>query len=543
MYRILFTALALAATGTLAAAEETPTSLTGTIQHVLLISIDGMHSLDFTNCAKGVPGVNNGSPYCPQLAQLSKTGLVYTQAFTPKVSDSFPGLMALITGGTPASTGVWYDVSYDRSLNGPATATPGGIAAGACPAPGGTQVAYDESIDIDSTQLNGGGGINTQFLPRDPNNGCAPVWPHSFLKVNTVFEVARAAKMYTAWSDKHPAYDIVNGPSGKGVVDLYTPEINSYPVNLPNVSGCSPLPDPANAGSGHAWTDSFTNIICYDGLKVQAVINEINGKTHSGGATAPVPAIFGMNFQSVSVNQKLSNSTATGGYLDSLGTPTPQLLNAIQSVDGAIGQMAAAIQKAGLAGSTVIIVTAKHGQSSIDPNRITRIPADVAGQAPSDVLGGIGSGYPGGGLVGQADEDDASLIWLTDQTQVASSVSTLEKNEAAAGAGEIFSGPSVNLFFSLFQNDTRSPDIVVAPNVGVVYTGKKKKIAEHGGPANDDRNVMLLVANPAIPSGTFRETVETRQVALTILKLLGLSTKSLQAPQMEPTSALPALPY
>jgi hypothetical protein len=37
--------------------------------------------------------------------------------------------------------------------------------------------------------------------------------------------VVRAKGGRTAWADKHPAYDLVNGPSGKGVEDLYTPEI------------------------------------------------------------------------------------------------------------------------------------------------------------------------------------------------------------------------------------------------------------------------------------------------------------------------------
>jgi hypothetical protein len=50
--------------------------------------------------------------------------------------------------------------------------------------------------------------------------GCVPVYPHSFLRVNTIFEVIKAAHKRTAWSDKHPAYDIVNGPSGQGVDDL-----------------------------------------------------------------------------------------------------------------------------------------------------------------------------------------------------------------------------------------------------------------------------------------------------------------------------------
>src|SRR5580704_11102605 len=38
------------------------------IRHVLLISIDGMHALDYINCSRGISGVNGGLPYCPTLA-------------------------------------------------------------------------------------------------------------------------------------------------------------------------------------------------------------------------------------------------------------------------------------------------------------------------------------------------------------------------------------------------------------------------------------------------------------------------------------------
>ena len=44
-------------------------------RHVLLISIDGMHSLDFINCSQGIATVNGGAPYCPTLAALSKNGV------------------------------------------------------------------------------------------------------------------------------------------------------------------------------------------------------------------------------------------------------------------------------------------------------------------------------------------------------------------------------------------------------------------------------------------------------------------------------------
>src|SRR5579862_7026125 len=124
------------------------------IQHVLLISIDGMHSLDFINCARGVGG---GAPYCPHLAALRASGLNYLDAATSKPSDSFPGLMSIITGATPRTMGVYYDVAYDRALAPPATATGNGLAAGTC-TPGmfnGTTTEYEEGIDRNQNFLNG----------------------------------------------------------------------------------------------------------------------------------------------------------------------------------------------------------------------------------------------------------------------------------------------------------------------------------------------------------------------------------------------------
>src|SRR6266404_1210633 len=119
------------------------------IDRVLLISIDGMHALDYENC------VNGG--YCPQMAALGKHGITYTRTSTSKPSDSFPGLMALVTGATPKTVGAYYDVAYDRVLAPPAADTGNGVLHGNCSAgqPNGTRTEYEEGNDIDQTQLNG----------------------------------------------------------------------------------------------------------------------------------------------------------------------------------------------------------------------------------------------------------------------------------------------------------------------------------------------------------------------------------------------------
>ena len=533
------------------------------IRHVLLISVDGMHAVDFRNCATGVAGVNHGSPYCPNLAALGQSGVNYVAAQTSKPSDSFPGLTSIVTGGTPKTTGVYYDVAYDRSLDAPKVTTGNGVQAGPCTAygaPTGTTTEYEEGIDLDQTKLNGGapgagltdGGIrsiNPNRLPRDPAAGCAPVYPWNFVRTNTIFGVIHEAGGYTAWSDKHPSYASVAGPGGGTLDDFYSPEINSTVVALPGVRtpeglSCASIADPTQTGS---WTDSFQNIKCYDTLKVEAIVKQINGRTHTG-AEAKVPNLFGMNFQAVSVGQKLIESgVGSGGYTDAAGTPQPALLSEIEFVDASIGEMVTALKNSGNFENTMIVITSKHGQSPIDPNRYQPKPGHSGenGTTPATLLANLLplSESPLNPVGIGATEDDVSLLWLKSAATTTEAVAVLEKNGTAIGLGQIYYGPTVALNYNTPglppYGDPRTPDIIVTPNVGVTYTGSAKKLEEHGGFSHDDTNVVMLFANPGFTAKTVSAAAETAQVGPTILKVLGLNPQSLQSVQIEGTAVLP----
>jgi Type I phosphodiesterase / nucleotide pyrophosphatase len=539
------------------------------IRHVLLISIDGMHAVDFLNCSKGISGVNGGAPYCPNLAELAETGVNYLNTSTSKPSDSFPGLMALMTGGSPRTVGAFYDVAYDRVLAPPSITTGNGVAGGTCTVgvPNGTTTEFDEGIDLDKTKLNGGaatgdGGINSidpKKLIRDPFNNCAPVYPWNFVRTNTIFGVIHKAGGYTAWTDKHPSYSAVSGPgNGSNLDDYYAPDINSIPVNLPGVSGCNPLPDQTAVATSNAWTDSFQNIICYDTLKVNSVLNEIDGKTHNGSSSAPVPNILGMNFQVVSVGQKLIESslspTVTGGYVDGDGTPTASLLTEIEFADKSIGKMVEHLKHNGLLDSTLIIITAKHGQSPIDSARYTGITTSgPVTTSPATILDNGGclpfSEAPSNPTGIGPTEDDISLDWLNSSCTTLGAVAMLEKQSPAtaniAGIGQIFYGPGITQMFNTPgippNGDPRTPDIIVTPNVGVTLSGSTKKLAEHGGFAHDDVNVIMLVSNPSFECKTIYGPVQTLQVAPTVLKALGLDPQALDAVRIESTPVLPGL--
>jgi hypothetical protein len=456
------------------------------VKHVLLISVDGLHDSDLAAYAAANPR--------SAMAQLLATGVHYDHASAAMPSDSFPGLLALITGGSPKSTGVYYDDSYDRAL-----AAPGSD----CKTPG-TEVVYDESIDINTGAIDGGGGINMAALPLDPANGCAPVMPHQFLRVNTVFEVAKAAGLPTAWSDKHPAYDIVQGPSGKGVDDLFVPEINS----------------------SDDITAKAANTEAYDDIKVAAVLNQIAGKT-SAGAAGVVPAIFGMNFQAVSVGEK------TAGYTDAAGTPSADLEDALAHTDASLGKMLAALTAAGIDKDTLVILSAKHGQSAIDPSKRKVVDKKAIGA----VLDGVAPG-----LAAQITADDVALIWLTDQSKTADAQKALEAAKADLAIDKVYGPAEIVPMFGDATKDSRVPDLIIQPVEGVIYAKPTAtKLAEHGGFATGDVHVPVVVSNPALSATTISDPVATMMVAPTILAALGLDPAALLAVKAEGTTVLPGL--
>jgi hypothetical protein len=535
------------------------------VRHVLLISVDGLHQADAARFIAANPAST--------LAQLVGSGVEYSDAHTPTPSDSFPGLLALVTGGTPKSTGVYYDDSYDRTLFPPGSN---------CQGDPGVECTQFEILEKDFTQL---------FSPIDPGNlplrkdargNCTPVFPHDFIEVNTIFEVIRAAGGTTAWSDKHPAYDLVNGPSGKGVDDLYTPEINSPianggVVNGVDLTGSLALCDGVTNSLPLAKVDDYTTcmpaVMAYDDVKVQAVINEIDGLTSDGMKHAPVPTILGMNFQQVSVGEKLP----VGGYTDAAGTPSALLAGALAHVDASLGRMVAELKARHLFDSTLIVVSAKHGQSPVDLAKLAMEPGSGHGnQTVVDPLTFINAADPNVSAVfapfvnpndgsspavkGFMMADDVALVWLQDQSRanVAGVVAQLTNpaNAAAMFAnvlppGTIFDA-NVNFgreLAEIYGDPTsgdpvaaaRAPNVFIQPNWGVIYSSSKKKIAEHGGGTLDDTGVALIVSRPGLRHRTVASHVSTKQVAPTILRALGLDPRALRAVVKEHTETLPGL--
>lgn len=540
--------------------------------HVLILSVDGLHQADVADPALAADLANT--------LALQKAGVSYGNAATTSPSDSFPGTLSYLTGAGPGTTGVFYDDSYSRTLL-PPTALGGGSTPG-------TEVQYAENIDKNLALISGGGNfdassIDPAQLPRDPLTG-QPVYPNQFLKVNTIFDVAHKAGLYTAFAEKHPAYQIANGPTGKTINDFFGPEINSTTALLDPGTGktvdanallaADPFTDvskyvlvdastdPLGANDPNLITDTTKNLLLtekYDDLKVQAILNEIAGKAShaSPDITAPqVPNLFGMNFQAVSVGQKFGKGGINLLPNGQEGAPSGPLQAALQHTDASIGKIVAALKAANLWSMTELFVTAKHGQAP---------RVGVGGLMKDDTLPTVLSNA--NTPITFTVQDDVSLLYLKDQSQTSAAVAALQSFKSTGTIDVYFQGVKQTLPASQIINkilagqdlvksglgnpakNSTTPDIIVTLNPGYVWVGNPLKFAfkraEHGGFSADDTHVPLIVSGGLVANkvqGKFiSQPVQTKQIAVTALKALGLNPNALQGAQAEHTDALPGL--
>lgn len=366
-----------------------------------------------------------------------------------------------------------------------------------------TIVTYDETVDYNSSLLFSGGVDPTKCPQKLVNGKCINILPHLRPRVNTIWELAVTSGLKTAYTDKHPSYDILRGQSGTGFTTGYFPEINSDAI---------------------AYTANVSNCIKYDTLHVNAFLNYIDGQqpaNSEGSLSGAVPSLWGGNFQSVSVGQK------TKGYMNNTALDfTPDLLSAFQFVDNSLGLIINKLKAKNLYNDTLIIVASKHGQAPINPNLFKEVDPDVFTKT---------LGVPTQSIT----FDDVALIFLNKTSDLSKAVANLQANKTSLRIDTITYGANLTAMgYGNPATDPAVPDIIVQPVLGTIYSTSKKKIAEHGGGTDDDRHVTCFASNPRLVKKTVTDRVDTKQVAVTVLKALGLDPSKLQGAVIEKTVAL-----
>jgi len=222
----------------------------------------------------------------------------------------------------------------------------------------------------------------------------------------------------------------------------------------------------------------------------------------------------------------------------------------LKQTDNALQSMIQALKQEGIYDQTLVIVTSKHGQSPINPVKTNKPGhfADLVAALPD------AGTHPGAqaiasaaacstGSCGLVMDDDVALLWLQDQSKTQAAADYLNANANALFIDEVMAGAEINLKFNSPAHDSRTPDIIVQPIYGTIYTASTKKNAEHGGFSFGDTNVGLIVSNPGIAPSVIKTPVATSQVAATILLSLGLDADALRSVRVEKTEELPGLRY
>jgi hypothetical protein len=317
--------------------------------------------------------------------------------------------------------------------------------------------------------------------------------PHNLLHVNTIFEVVRDKIGPTAWAGESAATtDLLQGPSGKGLNDACGFEEGAE-----------------------------------DDERAAAVLHWIDGKDCTGTSDAPVPALFGMSFTSIAAAQ------STAGYIDASGTPSTGLEKSFGAVDAWIGHIVEELKAKGLYDSTWIFVASPYGQSPMDPRRRRMIPLARVRALVESVQPNLAAHVSGG---------DVAMIWLTDRTKTAAVVKAFADSARLIGVQEIYSGARLALTLNAPAKDSRMPDIILRPELGVLWGSQgDTALAAHGGLLDEDTHVALLVSGAQL-TGRYDPTyVPTTQLGPLLLRALGMEKFDLQALHLEHSPALPGI--
>lgn len=490
-------------------------------ERAIMLIVDGLHPVDLSYWS---------SKY-PIMKDLVNDAVVYNNMFVDALTDTFPSSVALYSGGV-GSCGAIYSPAYDRSIYSADQCSGGKPIAGAVQ---GGVVEWSQDADLDPTILTGGGGADYTKYPFDSK--CRRLTPFNYTRCNTIFEVVQQAGHVTAFSEKEVApFELLRGPSGKGVTDLYNIESNANDP-FPPFTAASPGKD--------NLTKEVTRTVLFDAEHMKAVLNWVQGKSGDGQSTLKsVPKLFGSSFQSLSAAQKYtsgSDPSLVGGYtVDGSGKVTPNtgIQYALQKLDDQLGLLVAALKAKNLYDTTLIAIGGKHGQSPINPAQLRKpVSTPLINLLESNSI-----------KVKFILHGTSVVLWLEDKTKAAKAAFLARKlNEQKCDTTNsscwykaIYNvmGGNANGLWKMSINDVRSPDIILNMTQGVIVDASKTKLADRGGLSKDETQVAWLFANPKITAATKTTRTSTKQVPATLLEQLGFSSRKLTGVVKENTQPL-----
>lgn len=427
---------------------------------------------------------------------------MFSAAKASNPSDSYPGTAALVAGCSPRTHGLYWDDSYARDLFPPDSD---------CSGPIGTEVDLTEGIDLDSSTITGGGGLNVSLLARKLTSWgtCVPVFPFDYIRTNTIFEVARQNGLATGYADKHLTYSFVNGPSGSGLVEGYFPEVSSVA---------------SDDSSQNAWDD----------LHWAALNNWLSGK-YVNGTSTPFGRfnLVGSNFQALTKAQStVSYTSAQASTTKSSGIPSANITAVLKHFDTKLAEFVSDLESQGIWNETLIVVGSKQGQTPIDKSKLQFIDPQALINATKVTVNFITSA-------------DWALLYLNDSTEAyTAKANLLRSNKTETAVAEVLAGDEIWQYgWGNPFTDPRAPDLLVKGIYGTLYESPGT-LEDHGGWYADDSDVFLMTSSgrPLANAGKqYAGRVDNQQVAVTLLEALGIPLAQLDGYRMEGTPSLPLI--
>lgn len=134
------------------------------------------------------------------------------------------------------------------------------------------------------------------------------------------------------------------------------------------------------------------------------------------------------------------------------------------------------------------------------------------------------------------------MIWLRDSTKTAAVVKAFGDQAVALGIADIYSGARLTLTLNSPMKDSRTPDIILQPELGALWTSHDDQASvAHGGMLDEETHVALLVSGSQL-TGRYDPTyVPTTQLGPLLLRALGMEKFDLQALHLEHSPALPGI--
>ena len=329
-----------------------------------------------------------------------------------------------------------------------------------------------------------------QVVARDPARGCSPVEPHELLPYNTIFDLVKARGGTTAWAgSEERLVDLLRGHKGTGLSEAVVV---------------------ISQGDGHAT----------DEMRVASVKRWIES---SAPSINPPPALIGITLDGFDAVERTPAQDANYS-----GRLTPHAEQALRQIDERIAELVLCLRQKGLFKRTWILVTATH--LFAPAKHLTSRHFSTTGM--EQVL--RNAGMPAANI----SVSDGCLVWLPEGKQADVAANALWRERRRLGIASIRT--SNELALTTYAHSARSPDLVLEPEDGVLWTDHWGNELT-GGSSEDTRHAAMLVSGEQLGSRMDPTLVPTTQAAALLLRALGLEKLDLDAQHHEHAPALPGI--